>query len=104
MSDESTEDIDKPIYGSAINQIGVEYEPIITEVLECTSAECNIDFNIREKLRKVLESKASVICRNKNDLGFCSTVKHDIVTRPVAPINMTARRVPLALEKKWMKQ
>ena len=43
MSQESIEEIDKLIYGSVINQIAVEYEPILTELQERTSAESNID-------------------------------------------------------------
>lgn len=84
-----------------VKQVVVEeYKEIIANIMKETASNSALDGETQRRLKEILTENCEVFARNKNDLGFCSLVKHDIVTKPVAPINLKARRVPMALEDK----
>lgn len=77
-----------------------DYDEIVSRIIERTFTSNDLKGNTKQKLEKILKDNCEVFSRNKKDLGYCPVIKHDIITRPVAPINLKPRRVPMALESK----
>lgn len=52
----------------------------------------------KSQVKTLIRKYANVFSSNESDIGLCRRVKHEIITKPVTPVHIPSRRVPLGFE------
>ena len=63
---------------------------------ETTVSNTKITSTVDKQFRDLLKQHAGTFAKNSTDLGFCSTVEHDIDTGDTPPVKQPPRRPPLS--------
>ena len=70
-------------------------EPIFKDL----SSNRNMDEKMKGKIRNMLYKYKKCFSKNKNDMGFCPLIEHEIIVKEGESPKQTYYRLPLGLEE-----
>lgn len=72
----------------------------IDDLLKRTFTEEGFSCIESDRINNLVLRFSHIFSKSKVDIGCCDKVKHEIITKPIAPVNLKSRRIPMALESK----
>ena len=82
-----------------VNKTEQELEHLQPIFKELSSSKI-IDKVKKEKIMEILDKYKGSFCKNKDDLGFCPLVKHEIIVKEDESPKQTYHRLPIGLEER----
>lgn len=72
----------------------------VKPLIERIEKEADIPLEHKKSVKKLILKYAHVFSESDTDIGYCTKIKHHIVTREEVPIAIPPRRIPIGIEDK----
>ena len=58
----------------------------------------------KEKIFELIMKYSDIFSKYKGEIGTCNVLEHEIVTKPIAPINLRQRQIPIGQQAEVNRQ